>query len=88
MELWRQRPQGFRVSHHSFGKVIAQLRRSADLTQEELAHRAGIHATYVSQIERGLKSPTISTLQKLAKALGTKPSKILQAIENSRRPKH
>jgi transcriptional regulator with XRE-family HTH domain len=64
------------------GKVISGLRLSAGLSQEELAERASIHRTYVSQIERGLKSPTIAVLLKLSKALETTPSKIMQLFEN------
>jgi transcriptional regulator with XRE-family HTH domain len=64
-----------------FGKIIAELRQSARFSQEELAHRAGIHRTYVSQIERGLKSPTLVMLLKLAKALDTSASKIMRQVE-------
>jgi transcriptional regulator with XRE-family HTH domain len=56
-------------------------RRSAQIFQEELADRAGIHRTYVSQIERGLKSPTIVMLLKLSKALETSPSTIIRQFE-------
>ena len=65
----------------TLGKIIAGLRHSAGLSQEELADRAGIHRTYVSQIERGLKSPTIVMLLKLSKALETTPSKIMRQLE-------
>lgn len=65
----------------AFGKIIASLRRAARFSQEELADRAAIHRTYVSQIERGLKSPTIVMLLRLAKALNTTPSKILKQLE-------
>jgi transcriptional regulator with XRE-family HTH domain len=65
----------------ALGKIISGLRQSAGLSQEELAHRAGIHRTYVSQIERGLKSPTIVMLLKLSKALDTTPSKIMRQLE-------
>ncbi|WP_398482390.1 helix-turn-helix domain-containing protein [Tardiphaga sp.] len=59
------------------------MRQSAGLSQEELAERAAIHRTYVSQVERGLKSPTVATLFRLALALETAPSKILKRIEAS-----
>ncbi|WP_439364501.1 helix-turn-helix domain-containing protein [Bradyrhizobium sp. DASA03005] len=65
----------------AFGKTIADLRQAAQISQEELAERAAIHRTYVSQIERGLKSPTIFMLFKLAAALNTTPSKILKQVE-------
>ncbi|MHC2275296.1 transcriptional regulator with XRE-family HTH domain [Bradyrhizobium diazoefficiens] len=66
----------------SFGQIIANLRLAAELSQEELAERANIHRTYVSQIERGLKSPTLVMVFRLAKALGTMPSKILKQLES------
>ena len=68
-------------SNSKLGKVISGLRQSAGLSQEELAERASIHRTYVSQIERGLKSPTIAILLKLSKALKTTPSRIMQLFE-------
>ena len=46
------------------------LRGEAGLSQDELAHRAGLHRTYVSGVERGVRNPTITVLEKLAKALG------------------
>ena len=39
------------------------------VSQEELADRCGLHRTYVSQLERGLKSPSLNTLYALASAL-------------------
>ncbi|MGM4958770.1 MULTISPECIES: helix-turn-helix transcriptional regulator [Bradyrhizobium] len=65
----------------AFGKLVASLRQSAQLSQEELADRAAIHRTYVSQLERGLKSPTLVTLFRLSKALGTTPSKLVRQLE-------
>jgi len=66
----------------TLGKIISDLRKSAGISQEELADRASIHRTYVSQLERGLKSPTIAILVKLAKALDTTPSKIMRMLED------
>lgn len=57
------------------------LRRKANISQEELADRANIHRTYVSQIERGLKSPTLQVLMQIATALNTTASDILRDIE-------
>jgi transcriptional regulator with XRE-family HTH domain len=65
----------------AFGKLIAGLRQSAQLSQEELANRAAVHRTYVSQLERGLKSPTLVTLLRLSKALGTTPSRLMRQLE-------
>lgn len=65
----------------ALGKIIGALRHSAGLSQEELAERAAIHRTYVSQMERGLKSPTVVMLFRLARALNTSPSRILKQLE-------
>lgn len=53
-----------------FGHRVAELRKQANLTQEELAFRSGMHRAYIGTIERGEKSPTLSTMYKIAKALG------------------
>lgn len=66
-----------------FGEVISQLRRNLGLSQEDLADRAGVHRTYISQLERGLKSPTLAVLMKLAAALDVQASEILKQLEHS-----
>lgn len=53
----------------TFGKVIANLRKEQHITQEELAFRCNVHRTYMGAIERGEKSPTLNTIEKLAKGL-------------------
>lgn len=63
------------------GEVIADLRRKAGLSQEALAHSAGVHPTYVSQLERGLKSPTIRVLASIAAGLGLSASRLLAKAE-------
>jgi len=50
---------------------VKRLRKAQNLSQEELADRAGVHRTYVSQIERGVKNATFVSLDKIAQALGT-----------------
>ena len=47
------------------------MRKEQGLSQEELADRAGVHRTYVSQIERGVKNATFVSLDKIAQALET-----------------
>ena len=58
-------------------------RQRQALTQEELAHRAGITRLAVSQLERGLVQPHPPTLRKLAEALGIKPASLLVNEGNS-----
>ncbi len=52
-----------------FGKAIRRRRRELDFSQEELAERAELHRTYVSDIERGERNPSLENIEKLAKAL-------------------
>ena len=67
--------------NNAIAKIISRLRHEREISQEELADKADIHRTYVSQIERGLKSPTLPVLIKIAKALNTTASHILIGIE-------
>jgi transcriptional regulator with XRE-family HTH domain len=48
------------------------------MTQEEVANRSGVHATEVSRIEGGKRDPQVSTVQKLAKAVGLSTSDLLR----------
>jgi transcriptional regulator with XRE-family HTH domain len=64
------------------GRVIADARKSAGLSQEALAFRCKLHPTYISQLERGLKSPTIRVLRAIAAALETKTSSLLLRVES------
>ena len=54
----------------AFGAHIRTLRLSQELSQEEVAHRAGIHVTYLSGIERGKRNPSLKNLRRIAQALG------------------
>lgn len=67
--------------NQALAKAISKFRLAANLSQEELADAADIHRTYVSQIERGLKSPTLHVLFNIASALNVSASDIVQEIE-------
>ena len=58
----------------ALGQTIRRLRREADLTQEELAARAGISANYVGEIERGECNPSTLVLFALARGLNVRPA--------------
>ncbi len=60
-----------------FGKHLRQLREKKGWTQEDLADKAGMHFTYVGQIERGIRNPSLINLRKLAKALNVSAGKLL-----------
>jgi transcriptional regulator with XRE-family HTH domain len=48
------------------------------MTQEEVGERSGVHATEVSRIESGKRDPQVSTVQRLAKAVGLTASDLLR----------
>jgi transcriptional regulator with XRE-family HTH domain len=59
------------------GRNLRRLRREKGWSQEAFAEEAGIHRTYVSDIERGARNPTIAVLEQLAKPLGVPPGRLL-----------
>lgn len=65
-----------------FGKEVARLRKVLGISQEELAFRAEVHRTYVSQLERGLKSPTLNMILKLSRALKASASRLVATVES------
>jgi transcriptional regulator with XRE-family HTH domain len=52
------------------GSNVQRLRRELGQSQEELADRAGLHRTYVSGVERGIRNPTLTVIERLARGLG------------------
>ena len=53
----------------AFGAVIRELRIAAGMSQEQLSFRAKVHRTYVGDLERGLKSPTLDVVDAISRAL-------------------
>lgn len=66
----------------AFGNAVRQRRKQLEISQEELGLRAGIHRTYISQIERGLKSPSLNVMGFLAQALGIDVSQLIKIAED------
>ncbi|MFC6487690.1 helix-turn-helix domain-containing protein [Nitratireductor sp. GCM10026969] len=56
---------------------LRRLRQQKGWSQEEFAFHAGIHRTYVSDLERGARNPTVTVVDKLAKALEVKLGELL-----------
>ena len=52
------------------GLNLQNMRREKGFSQEELAHRAEVHQTYLSGVERGKRNPSIAVLQRICEALG------------------
>lgn len=66
------------------GRLSLNMRRLRQLkgwSQEEFAHEAGLHRTYISDLERGARNPTISVVDKIALALGVQVGILLDEPE-------
>jgi transcriptional regulator with XRE-family HTH domain len=68
-----------------FGSRVRELREKAELSQEKLADRAGIHWTYLGGIERGERNPSLVNIGKIAAALGVEPADLFAGSRNRAR---
>ena len=59
---------------------VRRLRRERGLTQEQLSFDAGMKRSYLSDLERGTRKPSVEALGRLADALGVEPAELLKAI--------
>ncbi len=64
-----------------FGFAVKDRREALGLTQEEFAERAGIHRTYLSDIERGTRNVSLVNIERVATALSLKLSELFRAVE-------
>jgi len=67
----------------AFGLTLQELRKARKISQEELGFESGYHRTYISQLERGHKSPSLKTIFQLAAALKALPSEIVLCVERA-----
>jgi transcriptional regulator with XRE-family HTH domain len=68
-----------------FGEALRRVRLAAGMTQEHLALESGVQRNFISLIETGQNQPTISTVAKLARALGMKASALVAEAEKPHR---
>lgn len=64
-----------------FGAALRRVRLAAGMSQEQLGLEAGVQRNFISLIELGQNQPTISTIYKLARALGMKASELVAEAE-------
>lgn len=72
-------PSGFLSN---FGAVVKSRRLGLALSQEELAHRSGLHRTYITDIERGARNITLKNVKKLSEALQISLSDLFSQVES------
>jgi len=66
-----------------FGFAVKVRREELGLTQEDLAHTAGIHRTYLSDVERGTRNLSLINIELLASSLSLPISELFKLIERS-----
>ena len=64
-----------------FGYAVKARREELRLTQEDLADKAGIHRTYLSDIERGTRNVSLVNIERLAAALAVQISELFRLVE-------
>lgn len=63
---------------HIVGRNVRRLRELKGLPQDELAHAADIHVTYLSGVENGHRNMTLNVLERLARSLGVGETELVQ----------
>jgi len=63
-----------------FGQIVRNKRKEMNISQEELAHLANLHRTYIGMIERGEKNITLLNIEKIAMALNCSISDVVKGL--------
>jgi transcriptional regulator with XRE-family HTH domain len=66
-----------------FGARLRQLRQKRTMTQDSLASASGLTKAYISDMERGLTVPSMTTILRLALAIGCKPRQLMDVFDNT-----
>lgn len=64
----------------NFGKIIRELRKGKDISQEELGFRSNLHRTYIGMIERGEKNISLENIENLSKGLDVSMKLIFEKL--------
>lgn len=65
----------------AFGEILRAERNKLGWSQERLAEASDLHRVYISELERGLRNPSVLAFMRIARALGLKPSELLQKFD-------
>jgi transcriptional regulator with XRE-family HTH domain len=65
-----------------FGKAVRKRRNELKISQEDFAELAGLHRTYISDLERGTRNISLENIEKLAKALDLSISELMQRVDD------
>lgn len=64
----------------AFGERVKAVRMEQGMTQEKLAEASGLHPTFISNVERGYRVPTVPTLLRLANGLGVTAGQLVDGL--------
>lgn len=73
-------------AHVALGAAIRGYRERLRISQEELAHRSGLHRTYLGGIERGERNPSFTNINRIAAALEVRSSELIADAEGRTQP--
>ncbi len=83
MSLQRSSGQQAKDIRLRFGVAVKNRRSELNISQEVFAERAGLHRTYVSDLERGKRNVSLENIEKLAKALDLSLSELMKRVDAS-----
>jgi len=69
-----------RSTQQKLGNKVRELRKQRGWTQEKLEELSGLDRTYISDIERGVRNPSVKSLERLAKALKVPASELVKDL--------
>ena len=78
----RRNPKATRQPEDYFGEALRERRKEVGLTQEEVAFQSGYHPTYIGQLERGAKNPSLRAIMSLAAVLKVQASELIGRVES------
>lgn len=76
-----RRPEPDATQLRAFGATLQLIKTNAGMTQEQLAHAAGVGRTYIGEVEIGIRNPTLTTIWHLAAALHVFPRPFFPHVE-------
>ncbi len=74
-------PEPLSPATRAFGERVRALRQALGLSQEALASRAGVHWTFLGQVERGRRNLSLHNMLKIAAGLGVDPAQLVQGLQ-------